>query len=48
MPERLLAHGAVWSMAGFLSVLAREENKKPASPADPARHLQLFIPFRSP
>jgi hypothetical protein len=34
-------------MAGFLSVLAREENKKPASPADPARHLQLFILFRS-
>jgi len=34
-------------MAGFLSVLAREENKKPASPEDLARNLQLFILFRT-
>jgi hypothetical protein len=34
-------------MAGFLSVLARAEIKKPASPADPERNLQLFILFRS-
>jgi hypothetical protein len=34
-------------MAGFLSVLAREENQKPVSPEYLARNLQLFVPFRS-
>jgi hypothetical protein len=34
-------------MAGFLSVLAREENKKPPSPEDLARNVQLFILFRT-
>jgi len=34
-------------MAGFLFVLAREENKKPASPEDLARNVQLFILFRT-
>src|ERR1700691_3000659 len=44
---RLLRTALFWSMAGFLSVLAREENKKPASPEDLARNLQLFILFRT-
>jgi hypothetical protein len=30
-----------------LSGLAREENKKPASPEDLARNVQLFILFRT-
>jgi hypothetical protein len=34
-------------MAGFLSGLAREENKEPASPRDLARNLQLFVLLRT-
>jgi hypothetical protein len=34
-------------MAGFLSGLAREENKEPTSPQDLARNLQLFVLLRS-
>jgi hypothetical protein len=34
-------------MAGFLSGLARKENKEPASPPDLAQNLQLFVPLRS-
>jgi len=34
-------------MAGFLSRLAREENKEPASPQDLAQNLQLFVLLRS-
>jgi hypothetical protein len=34
-------------MAGFLSGLAREENKEPASPQDLARNLQLFVLLRT-
>jgi len=34
-------------MAGFLSGLARKENKEPASPQDLARKLQLFVLLRS-
>jgi hypothetical protein len=33
-------------MAGFLSDLARKENKEPASPQDLARNLQLFVLLR--
>jgi hypothetical protein len=34
-------------MAGFLSGLARKENKEPASPQDLAQNLQLFVLLRS-
>jgi len=34
-------------MAGFLSGLARKENKEPASPQDLARNLQLFVLLRT-
>jgi hypothetical protein len=34
-------------MAGFLSVLARKENKEPASPQYLAQNLQLFVLLRS-
>jgi hypothetical protein len=33
-------------MAGFLSRLARKENKEPASPQDLAQNLQLFVLLR--
>jgi hypothetical protein len=34
-------------MAGFLSDLARKENKEPASPQNLAQGLQLFVLLRS-
>jgi hypothetical protein len=34
-------------MAGFLSRLARKENKEPASPQDLAQNLRLFVLLRS-
>jgi hypothetical protein len=34
-------------MAGFLSDLARKENKEPASPRDLAQNVQLFVLLRS-
>jgi hypothetical protein len=34
-------------MAGFLSGLARKENREPASPEDLAQALQLFVLLRS-
>jgi hypothetical protein len=34
-------------MAGFLSGLARKENKEPASPQHLAQNLQLFVLLRS-
>jgi len=34
-------------MAGFLSDLARKENKEPASPRNLALALQLFVLLRS-
>jgi hypothetical protein len=34
-------------MAGFLSGLARKENKEPASPQYLAQNLQLFVLLRS-
>jgi hypothetical protein len=34
-------------MAGFLSGLARKENKEPASPHYLAQNLQLFVLLRS-
>jgi hypothetical protein len=34
-------------MAGFLSGLARKENKEPASPQDLAQNLQLFVLLRT-
>jgi len=36
-----------WSTAGFLSGLARKENKEPASPQNLAQDLQLFVLLRS-